>query len=158
MSGPIGRPSVESMIRRPVAAVLLACYSVVVARLTLADPSAGRWAFDLAGAAARRASDGRLDWSETEVIANVALFVPAGFLLAVLLGRPLLAAAVTVLASACIELAQQQFLPTRVPSLADVWHNGLGGLLGAILAAPFSRIGHRPVHLDGPTAQRARQY
>ena len=126
------------MIRRPVAAVLLACYSVVIARLTLADPSAGRWAFDLAGSAAWRASDGRLDWSETEVLANVALFVPAGFLLAILLGRPLLAAALTVLASACIELAQQQFLPTRVPSLADVWHNGIGGLTGAVLAWPLS--------------------
>lgn len=135
------------MIRRPVAAVLLACYSVVVARLTLADPSAGRWAFDLAGSAAWRASDGRLDWTETEVLANIALFVPAGFLLAILLGRPLLAAAVTVLASACIELAQQRFLPTRVPTLADVWHNGLGGLLGAALAWPLSarpRLAPRP--------------
>ncbi|WP_436699107.1 VanZ family protein [Nocardioides sp. BYT-33-1] len=142
------------MIRRPVAAVLLACYSVVVARLTLADPAAGRWAFDLADAAARRASHGRLDWSETEVIANVALFVPAGFLLAVLLGRPLLAAALTVLASACIELAQQQFLPPRVPTLADVVHNGLGGLVGAILAAPLSRVGLSA----RPAGQRAGQY
>jgi hypothetical protein len=142
------------MIRRPVAAVLLACYSVVLARLTLADPAAGRWAFDLADAAARRASHGRLDWSETEVIANVALFVPAGFLLAVLLGRPLLAAALTVLASACIELAQQQFLPTRVPTLADVVHNGLGGLVGAILAAPLSRVGLSA----RPAGQRAGQY
>ena len=126
------------MIRRPVAAVLLACYSVVIARLTLADPSAGRWAFELAGSAVWRASEGRLDWSETEALANIALFVPAGFLLAILLGRPLLAAALTVLASACIELAQQQFLPTRVPSLADVWHNGIGGLAGAVLAWPWS--------------------
>ncbi len=154
MSGTVDRPSVGSMIRRPVAAVLLACYSVVVARLTLADPAAGRWAFDLADAAARRASHGRLDWSETEVIANVALFVPAGFLLAVLLGRPLLAAALTVLASACIELAQQQFLPPRVPTLADVVHNGLGGLVGAILAAPLSRVGLSA----RPAGQRAGQY
>lgn len=154
MSGTVDRPSVGSMIRRPVAAVLLACYSVVLARLTLADPAAGRWAFDLADAAARRASHGRLDWSETEVIANVALFVPAGFLLAVLLGRPLLAAALTVLASACIELAQQQFLPTRVPTLADVVHNGLGGLVGAILAAPLSRVGLSA----RPAGQRAGQY
>ncbi|GAA1511551.1 VanZ family protein [Nocardioides humi] len=142
------------MIRRPVAAVLLACYSVFVARLTLADPSAGRWAFHVADVLARRASDGRLEWSETEVLANVALFVPAGFLLAVVLGRPLLAAVLAVLASACIELAQQQFLPTRVPSLADVVHNGLGGLLGAVLAAPFSRVQRSTVGRP----QRAGQY
>ncbi|WP_408897795.1 VanZ family protein [Nocardioides sp. R1-1] len=144
------------MVRRPVAAVLLACYSVVIARLTLADPSAGRWAFDLAGAAAWRASEGRLDWSETEVLANIALFVPAGLLLAVVLGRPLLAALVTVAVSAGIELAQHAFLPSRVPALADVAHNGLGGLLGALLAAPFSQVGR--VGGAGPRPHRAGQY
>jgi len=143
------------MIRRPAAAVLLACYCVVVARLTLADPSAGRWAFHVADVVARGASDGQLDWSETEVLANVALFVPAGFLLAVVLGRPLPAAVVAVLGSACIELAQQQFLPTRVPSVADVWHNGLGALLGAVLATPFVRVRGR---LPRPVGQRAGQY
>ncbi|GEB12469.1 VanZ like family protein [Pimelobacter simplex] len=150
MGEPAGLPSVGSMIRRPVAAVLLACYSVVVARLTLADPSAGRWAFDLGWHAADVASDGRLSWDQTEALANVALFVPAGFLLSVVLGRPLLAAALTVLASAGIELAQQQFFPSRVPTLADVWHNGLGGLIGAVLAAPLSRV-RRP---GGRTAVR----
>lgn len=156
MGGPSGLPSVEDMIRRPVAAVLLACYSVVIARLTLADPSAGRWAFDLGWHAADVASDGRLTWSQTEALANVALFVPAGFLLAVVLGRPLVAAALTVLASACIELAQQQFLPSRVPTLADVVHNGLGGLVGAVLAAPISRVRpRRPRRPSGRTAVRA---
>ncbi|GAA3679277.1 hypothetical protein GCM10022237_43200 [Nocardioides ginsengisoli] len=128
------------MIRRPVAAVLLACYSVVVARLTLADPSAGRWAFDLGWRAADVASDGRLTWTQTEALANVALFVPAGLLLAIVLGRPLVAAALTVLASACIELAQQRFFPSRVADVADVWHNGLGGVIGALVAVPFSRV------------------
>jgi glycopeptide antibiotics resistance protein len=128
------------MIRRPVAAVLLACYSVVVARLTLADPSAGRWAFDLGWRAADVASDGRLTWTQTEALANVALFVPAGFLLAIVLGRPLVAAALTIVGSACIELAQQRFLPSRVADVADVWHNGLGGLIGALVAAPISRV------------------
>ena len=129
------------MIRRPVAAVLLACYAVLVARLTLADPSAGRWAFDIGWKVADVAGDGRLSWTQTEALANVALFVPAGFLLAVVLGRPLLAAALTVVASAGIELAQQRFFPSRVADVADVWHNGLGGLVGALVAVPFSRVG-----------------
>ena len=129
------------MIRRPVAAVLLACYSVVVARLTQADPSAGRWAFDAGWRVADVASAGRLTWAQTEALANVALFVPAGFLLAIMLGRPLLAAALTVLASAGIELAQQRFFPTRVADVADVWHNGLGGVIGALVATPFRRVG-----------------
>jgi len=129
------------VIRRPAAVALLACYSMLVARLTLADPSSGHWAFDLGWRAAGVIGDGRLTWSETEALANVALFVPAGFLLAVALGRPLAAVALTVLASACIELIQLRYLPSRVADPADVWHNGLGGLAGAILATPFSRPG-----------------
>jgi glycopeptide antibiotics resistance protein len=120
------------------AAFLLALYLVLVARLTLADPSSGRLVFAFADAVATRLSAGRLEWSETEVLANIALFVPAGFLLAVVLGRPMLSMVVCVLGVACIELAQQRFLPSRVPSRADVEHNGLGGLFGALLAWPFA--------------------
>jgi hypothetical protein len=119
------------------ALVLLGLYLVFVARLTLADPSAGRGVFTLADSLATRYSDGQLVWSETEVLANVALFVPIGFLLALVLGRPVVSAALCVLGSVCIELAQQHWLPSRVPSVADVQHNGLGGLVGAVVAWPL---------------------
>lgn len=128
---------------RLVAAVLLTAYSLVVARLTLADPSAGSWAFSFASDVADRASDGRLVWSQTEVLANIALFVPAGFLLALVVRSPWLSAVLCVLASAAIELAQQRYLPSRVPTIADVEHNGLGGLLGALLAWPVARLQNR---------------
>lgn len=121
------------------AALLLGFYVLFIARLTLADPSSGRVVFSLADALATRVSHGRLQWTETEVLANVALFVPAGFLLAVVLGRPFLSVALCVLGSACIELAQQRYLPSRVPSLADIQHNSLGGLFGALLAWPVAR-------------------
>ena len=123
------------------AALVLGFYVVFIARLTLADPSSGRVVFSLADADAfaTRVSHGRLQWTETEVLANVALFVPAGFLLAVVLGRPFLSVALCVLGSACIELAQERYLPSRVPSLADVRHNSLGGLFGALLAWPVAR-------------------
>jgi hypothetical protein len=121
------------------AAVLLGLYSVFIARLTLADPSAGHWAFSLVDHWATQLSDGRLVWSETEVLANVALFVPAGFLLSIVLGRPAVAAVLCVVASAGIELAQYRYFPTRVPSAADVQHNALGGVVGALLAWPLSR-------------------
>ncbi|MEZ0580292.1 VanZ family protein [Nocardioides sp. MH1] len=129
------------------AAALLALYSFFVARLTLAEPAAGRPVFDLADYWATHLSSGRMDWSETEVLANVALFVPAGLLLAVVLGRPLLAAALCVLASACIELAQQRWFPTRVPSVADVEHNALGAVIGAGLAGLLPR--RRPIGRPG---------
>lgn len=138
------------MIRRPLAAVLLVLYALIVARLTLADPSAGHWAFALGDGVADHMSSGQLDTTETELLANVVLFVPIGVLLSVLLGRPLLAVALGVLASMLIELAQQAFLPTRVATFADVWHNGLGALAGALVAWPLSR---RPVVEQGPRAK-----
>jgi hypothetical protein len=94
------------------ATLLLGLYLVFIARLTLADPAAGHVVFSLADNWASYLSGGRLQWSETEVLANIALFVPAGFLLAVVLQRPLLSAALCVLVSACIELAQQRWFPS----------------------------------------------
>jgi hypothetical protein len=134
------------------AALLLGFYVLFIARLTLADPSSGRVVFSLADTFATRVSHGRLQWSETEVLANIALFVPAGFLLAVVLGRPFLSVALCILGSACIELAQQRYLPSRVPSLADIQHNSLGGLFGALLAWPVARplFGRRQYAVANP--------
>jgi len=117
-------------------AVLLSLYLVLVARLTLADPSAGRWAFSLADYSATRLSGGRMVWSRTEVVANVALFVPVGFLLAVVVQRAWVSVALCAVLSAGIELAQGLWLPSRVPSVLDVEHNALGGLVGALVALP----------------------
>jgi len=72
----------------------------------------------------------------SEPQANVALFVPAGALLAVALLRPLLAAAVCALGSTAIEWTQLEWVTTRVADVNDVVHNGLGGLVGAMAAAP----------------------
>ena len=122
------------------AALLLGLYTVVIARLTLAPATSESGIFSLLNRATAHASGGRLDWSQTEVLANVALFVPAGLLLAIVLGRAWLSAVLCVLASIGIELAQQRYLPSRVPSLADVEHNGLGGVIGAVLALITSRL------------------
>ena len=116
------------------AAVLLGLYAVVIARLTLLPASSEHGIFGLLGRISAHASGGRLDWSKTEVLANVALFVPAGFLLAVVLARAWVSVVLCGLASAAIELAQKHYLPSRVPSIADVEHNALGGLIGALMA------------------------
>ncbi len=86
------------------------------------------------------AGEGRLQWSLTEVLANVALFVPAGFLLSVVFG-----AADPERCSVRPWLGMHRhrpagLRPSRVPSIADVQHNGLGGLLGAVLAWPLFRL------------------
>jgi glycopeptide antibiotics resistance protein len=121
-------------------AVILGLYLVFVARLTLADASVGRSVFSWANASATRLSGGELAWSETEVLANIALFVPVGLLLALVLRRATLAAVLCLVMSAGIELAQQRYFPTRVPSIADVEHNALGGVIGAALALPFLAV------------------
>lgn len=131
------------------AAVLLGLYALVIARLTLFPAASQQTAFGLLDRVMSRVSGGRLQWEQTEVIANVALFVPAGFLLAVVLGRVWASTLLCLLASAAIELAQREFLPSRVATLADVLHNALGGLIGAALAAPLARWVRRPAPRDG---------
>lgn len=121
-------------MKRLLALALVLGYSVLVVQLTLRDPEHGRWAFSLADRLAVSASGGGLAWSRTEVLANVALFVPYGFGLTFLLGRAWAAVALCLLISTGIELAQLASLPSRVPTLADVEHNLLGGIAGAVLA------------------------
>ncbi|WP_375503555.1 VanZ family protein [uncultured Jatrophihabitans sp.] len=122
---------------RAVAAVLLVLYTLVIARLTLLPADSEAATFGALNDVVRRLTRGGLDWSQIEILANVALFVPAGFLVAVVLRRVWVGVLGCVLASAAIEWAQYVYLPSRVPSLADVEHNSLGGLLGALLAWPL---------------------
>ena len=144
-------------MRKPIAFVLAGLYGALVAQLTLTDPAHGRWAFGFADSFARRASGGELTWAQTEVIANVALFIPLGFLLTLAIGRAWIAAVVCVLLSAGIEYAQLRYLPTRVPSVADVEHNSLGAALGAI-AGLLINLWHSASAANRRAASTARAY
>lgn len=121
---------------RWIAAVLLGLYSIVIFRLTLLSATSEADTFVLFYRLGTRLG---FTTTQTEVLGNVALFVPAGFLLAVVLGRTWASVIGCLLASICIELGQHWFLPMRVPSLADVAHNAIGGLVGALLAWPIAR-------------------
>ena len=112
---------------RLLAAVLLGLYTYVIGMLTLGSTSEVTWAYGVTNRF----------YAMSEGQANVALFVPAGFLLAVVLLRPLLAASVCLVGSAGIEWFQAEYLPWRVVDVNDIVHNGLGGLVGAVLAAPL---------------------
>ena len=118
-------PSVEDM--RWLALVLLGLYTYVVGLLTLGGTSSVGWAFGV--------TDQYYRLSEAQ--ANVLLFVPAGFLLAVVLLSPVLATAAGVLGSMAIEWFQAAYLPTRVADAHDVIHNGTGALIGAVVAVPI---------------------
>jgi VanZ family protein len=81
-------------------------------------------------------------WTWFDVCSNVAVYIPAGALIARVIRRrlPAMAAACTALvlggALSFVLEALQSFLPERVPSRLDWMANTAGVALGALLAAP----------------------
>ncbi|MFT4214389.1 MAG: VanZ family protein [Microbacterium sp.] len=75
-------------------------------------------------------------YNKLEFSANVAMFVPVGFLLALALPRRGIWLVVIVIPafSATIELLQAAFLAERFASVLDVVANTAGGYLGAVAA------------------------
>ena len=76
-----------------------------------------------------------LDYWTVEFLANVAMFVPLGLFLLLLLGRGRwwLAILLGVGLTIAIELVQQS-LPSRVSDLRDVVANSLGAAIGVLFA------------------------
>lgn len=83
-------------------------------------------------------------YGEVEFLANVAMFVPFGFLVAILLPQKL--SLLTVLVgpgfSVFVENFQRQFLDERVASIYDVYANSAGAIGGLILAALLRAVVH----------------
>jgi len=90
-----------------------------------------------------------LAWSQPtpdDVIANIIVCIPLGMLLCLSLHQrvasPSLRIATTVLIVSAASLAAesvQTLIPSRVAAFSDVGLNALGGLAGALLAAPTAR-------------------
>ena len=74
-------------------------------------------------------------FDQVEFAANIALFVPMGLLLTLLLGRRGWWAAllVGIVASCWIELAQYVWLPSRVADPRDLVSNSIGTALGVLV-------------------------
>lgn len=83
-------------------------------------------------------------YGEIEFLANIAMFVPFGFLIAILLPQKL--SGLTVLVgpafSAFVENFQREFLSERVASVYDVVANSAGAILGLVLAAILRGVVH----------------
>jgi glycopeptide antibiotics resistance protein len=75
-------------------------------------------------------------FSRMEFVMNVAIFVPAAFLAALLWPRWNWRdwTAVGFVVSGCVELTQALLLPHRDGSFSDVVSNTLGALIGALIA------------------------
>ena len=92
--------------------------------------------WELLGKFQQHSSTSWLTFDAVEGLANVAMFIPLGFFLALFFPRRLflVSALLCVLGSVGIELFQQFFLPGRVADIRDVIHNSTGGLIGATVA------------------------
>nr|WP_231716098.1 VanZ family protein [Arthrobacter zhangbolii] len=100
-----------------------------------------------------------LSYASLEASANVALFVPLGFLAARVMSRRYwwLALLLCIILSGAGELAQDRFLPERVGNVEDVLLNAAGALAGVMMGslprrgrrrrARRHRGRHRPVAL-----------
>jgi glycopeptide antibiotics resistance protein len=141
---------------RPVAATLLVVYSalvsVIVAWPSPVDAGSRELLIRILSALHRRGLPGFIDYSLVEFGANVAMFVPLGLLIALLLGPRIwwLAILVCVGLSVSIELYQLVALPARFATVRDVLANSTGGALGAAIAAMVIARTRRPRLPDYP--------
>ncbi|WP_210506498.1 VanZ family protein [Naasia sp. SYSU D00057] len=136
-------------LRIAVAAGLLGVYLAAVLVITLTPAPVDR---PFRGSLARliqelheRGVPAWIGYGEIEFTGNVLLFVPAGFLAALVLARRdwwIVAVAAPVF-SALIEFAQALFLTERFPTVSDIVANSVGGAFGAALALLARLLVHR---------------
>ncbi len=124
--------------RHPLLSLLTVGYLVVLGWLTLTPNPLGPTHDDLlTRVAARLQRYDELSWvtfDRLEFLANIALFVPFGLFLLLLVGTRFwwVSALAGFLATSAIETAQRS-IPGRVPDGRDVLANTLGTLLGVAI-------------------------
>jgi len=131
---------------RRVLLVLMVAYSVVIGLVTLTpahvDQHHDGWIGALLGFFSAHRLTGWLTFATVEKLANVAMFVPFGFLLAMLMRRSRwwIGWLTGALFSCFIEGTQGTLLAaTRVADVSDLITNTLGAGIGAVLAVLLRR-------------------
>lgn len=137
-TGGPGEPGAAHERLAPVVALLFVAYAAALALIAFWPAPVDRGAKGLLDAIERWIP--LLSYELIEFSANVVMFVPLGFLLAVLLRRRRwlvlpLAIAVTLL----IEVGQALLLPERTPSLRDVVANTAGAAIGLAVVLLITR-------------------
>jgi VanZ family protein len=132
--------------RHPVLSLLTGGYLSLVAWLTL-TPQADAVEhisviYDALDALQRHGYLLSLDHNQLEFLANVALFVPVGMFLLLLFGTRLwwLALTASFGLTTFIEAAQRS-IPGRVPDGRDLLANGLGAVIGVLIAVVLTLPG-----------------
>jgi glycopeptide antibiotics resistance protein len=139
----------KSRARLAIATVLLVAYAAVVVTATMWPTPIDRNYGDVIARALEIAhNNGVPSWfgyNKLEFTANIGMFVPLGFFIALVLPWRVwwLVFLITPAASACIELAQAQFLAQRYSSMFDVIANSTGGWIGGTGAAFVRAVVYR---------------
>lgn len=137
--------------RRRITMVLLLAYSLFVALLTLTPqmPGAGfvsRAVDRVLASLYARGLPTSIDFLTIEFIGNILMFVPLGFLTAMLIARRSwwVLLFIGTLMSAVIELSQLLFLIDRFPEVRDLVSNTTGFVIGATCAVTLRlMVAHR---------------
>lgn len=125
--------------RHPLLSLLTGGYLAFVAWLTLTPQAYASEhiaiIYRVLDALHRRGYVLSIDANELEFLANIALFVPVGMFLLLLLGTRLwwVALGASFAMTALIEAAQRS-IPGRVPDERDLLANGLGAVIGVLVA------------------------
>jgi len=118
---------------RRLAGIALALYGAVAAVIVFTPVSYAQLVQAIARSISRATGWDFYGSGWIEFVANIALFVPLGLLLALVLRRAWLGALVAVIISITVELAQS-IIPNREPAVRDVISNAIGAAIGAFLA------------------------
>lgn len=125
-------------IRHPVLSLVTIAYLALVAWITLSPldaPSQFGILWTLAEFFESHAATDWITFSRLEFAANIVMFVPLGLFLVLLLGRRQwwIAIALGVALTCGIEFAQQ-FIANRVSDPRDLVANGIGAVVGTLVA------------------------
>lgn len=143
------RPPRKSGLRGGLVTILLLAYSGVVLVVTLSpsqmDQAVQNGVVRLLAALHRNGLPESVGYGEIEFLANIAMFVPLGFMGALLFSSrwSWLALVGGAGFSVAVENIQRVFLAERVYSEWDIVANTMGALLGLIAAETLRSIVHR---------------
>ena len=144
--------------RHPLLSLATLAYLGFVGWLTLTPGSEAPTSSDLVmRVLARLQRHDELTWltyDRAELLANVAMFVPVGLFLLLLVGTRFwwVAAALAFALTSAIETAQRS-IPGRVPDERDLLANGMGALVGIAIGVVLTL----PATLRRARARRARE-
>jgi glycopeptide antibiotics resistance protein len=146
MSGAVIPP--KSGLRHALAVTVLVAYTVFILSVTLSptqlDVSVQRLIIRFVDVLHRYGVPTWFDYAEVEFLANIAMFIPFGFMVALLFSVKFawLAIVVSLFFSTGIEHIQREFLDDRIYDVRDIVANTLGGLIGFIIAAFLRAVVH----------------